>query len=156
MENFFDDCLERFQSLHNEIKIILNDLPGKALDWQPADETNSISVLVTHLAAAEKFWAVDVALGRKSDRVRSEEFNVGQASKDELIARLDGTMDELKSAFSKMTLKDLNQMRYSQPHQLQVRTAWAVLHALEHSAIHTGHIQLTAQLWALGNGLQKQ
>lgn len=24
---------------------------------------------------------------------------------------------------------------------------WAVLHALEHTALHLGHLQLTAQLW---------
>jgi len=30
-----------------------------------------------------------------------------------------------------------------------VGVAWAILHALEHTGIHLGHIQVTQQLWQL-------
>jgi len=146
MKPFFHDLLNRFDALHGEIKQSIHGLSMEALDWVPAGETNSINVLVTHLAAAEKFWAVDIALGKDSDRERPKEFLVSGLQEAELIQILDSTLEELKIAFEKLTVSDLEQMRHSKPHQMDMSAGWAILHALEHTAIHVGHIQITVQL----------
>jgi hypothetical protein len=130
MEPFFHDLLNRFDALHEDIKKSIHGLSPEALDWMPAGETNSINVLVTHLAAAEKFWAVDIPLGKDSDRERPKEFLVSG----------------LQDAFEKMTVADLEQMRHSKQHQKDMTAGWAILHALEHTAIHVGQIQLTVQI----------
>ena len=145
MEQFFQDLLQRFDALHGEIKKSIHGLSTEALDWVPAGETNSINVLVTHLAAAEKFWAVDIPLGKASDRERPKEFLVSGLQESELIQILDSSFEELNLAFEKMMVADLSQIRHSKPHQMDVSAGWAILHALEHTAIHVGHIQLTKQ-----------
>ena len=147
MENFFSSCLERFNALHEEIKKSIHGLDKDALDWVPTEGANSINILVTHLTASEKFWAVAVALGKESDRVRAEEFKVQGLTEENLVALLDGSLFEIRSGFETMTLDDLNQMRRSDIHDMDFTAAWAILHALEHTAQHVGHLQLTAQLW---------
>ena len=148
MERFYEECLDRFRALHDGIKKAIEVLEEDALDWVPAGETNSINVLVVHLAAAEKFWAAEIALGKASDRNRPEEFEVKGLTKEDLFTRLDETLDEIKSAFWQLKLFDLDIVRHSAQHNMDVTTAWAILHALEHTAIHVGHIQLTAQLYS--------
>ena len=118
-----------------------------ALDWVPAGNTNSINVLVTHLAAAERFWAADIALGESSDRVRDEEFEADGMTEPQLAQLLDDTLEVIREAFERLTLSDLEQIRHSAQHNMDVTTGWAILHALEHTAQHVGHIQLTVQLW---------
>jgi hypothetical protein len=148
MERFYEECLDRFSALHEGIKKAIDVLDGDALDWVPAGETNSINILVVHLTAAEKFWAAEIALGKTSDRRRLDEFEVKGLTKADLFTRLDETLEDLKSAFWQLKLFDLDKVRHSAQHNLDVTTAWAILHALEHTAIHVGHIQLTAQLYS--------
>ena len=147
METFFRDVLNRFEALHGEAKQAISGLSVDALDWTPSGETNSINVLVTHLAAAELFWAVDIALGKDSDRERPKEFLVRGLREQDLIETLDSAMQALELAFQGLKLTDLKQIRHSKQHQMDVSASWAILHALEHTAIHVGHIQLTVQMW---------
>lgn len=147
MEKFFSDCLERFAALHGEVKKAIQGLDRHALDWVPTEEANSINILVTHLAAAELFWAVDAALGRTSERVRSQEFIVRDLDEKDLVAILDSTLEKIDSAFQGMQLDDLKSSRYLEQRDLEISAGWGILHALEHTGQHVGHIQLTAQLW---------
>ena len=147
MDQFYRDCLDRFTTQHNEIKKSIRGLSAEALDWVPAGDANSISVLVTHLAAAGRFWAVDAALGLPSSRVRPEEFLVKKLSEEDLISKLDSTLEAITSAFQKLEKVDLDVLRQSEELGIEFTSGWAILHALEHTAIHLGHIQLTAQLW---------
>jgi uncharacterized damage-inducible protein DinB len=147
MELFFADCYDRFSFLHNEVKKSIEGLSVEALDWVPAGNTNSINVLVTHLCAAERFWAADIATGSASNRVREEEFQVGGYHEIDLVSMLDETLRALNDAFETLTIGSLQTMRRSPQHDMDITAGWAILHALEHSALHVGHIQLTVQLW---------
>lgn len=149
MELFYAECLDRFEALHNEIKKAIKGLDTEALDWVPAGETNSINVLVVHLTGAERFWAAEIALGKSSDRNRPEEFEAKGLTEDELVSLLDKTLAEIETAFRRLKLFDLDEIHHSAQHNQDVTAAWAILHALEHTAVHVGHIQLTAQLYSL-------
>jgi len=147
MNQFFMDCLDRFSVLHKEIKNSIHGLSMEALDWVPAEDANSITVLVTHLSAAERYWAIDAALGLPSSRVRPEEFLVKNLSEEDLISKLDFTLEEITSAFQDLKGDDLGVVRQSEERGIEFTSGWAILHALEHTALHLGHIQLTAQWW---------
>ena len=147
MEQFYADCYNRFTEMHKEIKKAIEGLSEEALDWVPAGNTNSINVLVTHLTEAEKFWAADIATGQSSDRVRAEEFEAAGLNGAQLYNILDKTLHDLQEAFESLALEDLHTMRHSAQHDMDITTGWAILHALEHTAQHVGHIQLTVQLW---------
>jgi uncharacterized damage-inducible protein DinB len=147
MEQFYLDYLERLQALHHEIAQAVAGLPQTALDWTPASQTNSMVVLVMHLVGAERYWIGDVALGQPSGRDRAVEFQVSGLSTQDLDAHLEAAGDYARNALQGLELAVLARPCVSPRDGRGLSTAWALLHALEHTAIHLGHIQLTRQLW---------
>lgn len=144
---FYSDLLNRFHELHADIEKALEPLPQDAMGWQPEPDMNSISVLIVHLTGAERFLVGDIVMGESSNRDREAEFHVAGLDKNELLGRLTEAEAYLKAAFEKMKLSDLETSRIHPRHGRQVSVAWALLHSLEHTGNHLGHIQLTAQLW---------
>jgi uncharacterized damage-inducible protein DinB len=144
---FFEALFDRFHELHTEIEKALDLLPAEALDWKPGPEMNSVSVLVVHLTGGERFWIGDIVMDDSSNRNRGAEFHVAGLGIDVLIKHLTETEAYIKAAFDTLILKDLETRRPTPPYGREVTVAWACLHALEHTALHLGHIQLTVQLW---------
>jgi len=144
---FYADLLDRFHELHTDIEKILESLPPEALDWSPGPEINSLSVLIVHLTGAERFLVGDIVMGESSNRNREAEFQASGLGKEYLLKRLRDTEAYLNSALETLELSDLESMRVHPRHGRQVSVAFALLHALEHTGTHHGHIQLTAQLW---------
>ncbi len=146
---FYVDLLDRFHQLHADIEQALQSLPLEALDWQPGPDMNSISVLIVHLTGAERFLVGDIIIGDPSNRNREAEFSAVGLTKYDLFNLLHEKEAYLKAAFEDLKLSDLETSRLHPRHGNQVSVAWALTHALEHSAAHLGHIQLTVQLWQL-------
>jgi len=146
MTVFFDDLFDRFCELHTEIKKALDGYPSEALDWGPGPEMNSIAVLVVHLAGAERYW-IGVALNEPPDRDREAEFRTQALSADALEAHLVSADDYARLALARFSLPDLEAVRQSPRNAKTFTAGWCLAHALEHTALHTGHIQLTRQLW---------
>ena len=151
MHLFFQDYLERLTDLHQDLLSAIEDLPPAALDWTPNDnlsaEMNTINVLVTHLTGAERYWIGDIALGEPSERVRDSEFQVSGMQQDELSEKINSATAYARSAVAKLSLDDLAAVHSSAPNGRIFTAGWALLHALEHTALHLGHIQVTRQLW---------
>jgi uncharacterized damage-inducible protein DinB len=143
----FDDLYDRLNEFHADILKAIDGLPVHVLDWTPGPETNSINVLVVHLTAAERFWIGDVALGEPSNRTREEEFQAHGLTIDDLTQRLSDADDYAQAAFARLAVSDLDSVRKSPRNDRTFTIGWCLLHALEHTALHTGHIQLTRQLW---------
>jgi len=149
---FFVELLVRFRELHADIEKNLDPLPQEAMDWTPGPDMNSVSVLVIHLTGSERFWVGDVVMGDPSNRVREAEFQVSGLDKATLLQRLRETEAYLTTAFDKLKLTDLETTRIHPLRGYEVTVAWALMHALEHTGIHLGHIELTAQLWKQRQG----
>lgn len=147
MEQFFVDYLDRLRLLHDDIKTAVAGLPAAALDWSPGPEMNSIAVLVTHAMGAERFWIGDVAVGQPSGRVRADEFKVNSLELADLQNLLDGTLAYVEDTLPSLSLADLDRLQSRPNLDRQFSVGWCLLHALEHTAVHTGHIQLMRQLW---------
>jgi uncharacterized damage-inducible protein DinB len=145
--SFQDDLFDRFHEIHTDLMKAVDGLPGAALDWTPGAETNSINVLIVHLTASEKYWIGAVALGEPTDRVRDEEFQARGLTAAELNQRLTAADEYVRQALPRFTLADLETVRKSPRNEKAFSVGWCLLHALEHSALHLGHIQLTRQLW---------
>jgi uncharacterized damage-inducible protein DinB len=145
--SFQDDLFDRFHEIHTDLMKAVDGLPGAALDWTPGAETNSINVLIVHLTASEKYWIGAVALGEPTDRVRDEEFQARGLTAAELNQRLTAADEYVRQALPRFTLADLETVRKSPRNEKAFSVGWCILHALEHSALHLGHIQLTRQLW---------
>ena len=144
----FSDYYDRLEDLHATIKDLIKDLSVEALNWQPGPEMNSLAVLVTHLSGSEVFWIGEMAGGVQSDRVRSEEFEVRDLTAEHLISKLEEALAVSQRVLDTLALDDLEVMRTSAVfHDRSFSVAWSLAHALDHTAVHVGHIEITRQLW---------
>ena len=147
MHENFEAIYERLQTLHKEINQAIDGLPQEALDWTPGPDMNSLAVLAVHTAGAERYWIGDVAGQDPSGRVRSAEFEVRGWNEAKLRERLDQTLGHSRGVLSQLNLADLDQMRHSWRDDQRYSVAWALAHALEHTAVHVGHMQIVRELW---------
>ena len=138
-----------FGDLHQQIDTLIQDLPAAALNWVPiscGDEaTNSVAVLVTHITGAEQFWVCEKLGERSIDRDRETEFQVTVSDVAELRRRLQETDRMVHEVLSTVDPARLDEVTQIRDHALTLR--WGVIHMIEHTAQHLGHIQLTLQLW---------
>jgi len=147
MQPFFTDYLNNLQELHDEIRKAIRDIPQDALDWNFGADTNSLNVLIIHLTGAERYWIGDVIAGESSGRDRDAEFKVKGLTESELLQRLSATEDYLRMALETLSLKALEEKRTSPRNGREITVGWALGHALKHTALHLGHIQIMRQLW---------
>jgi hypothetical protein len=134
------------------LKETLKDLPQAALDWIPGPGMNSLSVLIVHATGAERYWIGDVACQDPSGRNRQAEFEVKGLEIAELANRLDRSLVYVEGVTKNLTLDKLQEMRISPRDDQKFTTGWALAHALEHTALHLGHAQVTRQLWEQKEG----
>jgi uncharacterized damage-inducible protein DinB len=147
METFFQDCLDRLQRLHGEMEFAMEGLPQSALDWMPGTGMNSLCVLAVHVAGAERYWIGDVIAREPSSRDRQAEFRAQGLDAATLRKRLRDALNCCQSAFGRLTLEDLAESRVSPRDGRRTAVSWSIAHILEHTAVHTGHMQVTRQLW---------
>jgi uncharacterized damage-inducible protein DinB len=147
MANFYADYLNRLEELHTELAKSLQGLPQEALDWKPGKEMNSIAVLITHLTGAERYWIGDVVAGIITPRDRAAEFRVSGIPLETLQKRIADSTAFARQVLNSMALPVLEEERVSPRDGQKFSVSWSLLHVLDHTAIHLGHIQLTRQLW---------
>jgi uncharacterized damage-inducible protein DinB len=154
MEALMAVMVDRLEALHAQMSRALAGLPPAALDWAPGPEMNSLAVLATHTAGSERFWIGDVAGEEPSDRVRAAEFEATGVSVGSLQVLLNSALAHSQKVLQRLRLEEMGEMRRL-PDGSEVSVGWALLHALEHTGVHTGHIELPRQLWdqrAAGTG----
>jgi len=142
--------LQILADLRGQVKALIAGLPVDALNWRPivgTDEhaTNSLAVLAAHVAGAEHFWIAEVVGRRPATRNRDAEFRTVTADAAELIRRLDAVAAKTAELLSSLSEAGLNSVRVARGRQVTVR--WGILHVIEHTALHLGHMQITFQLW---------
>ena len=149
-----DHTLHMIEDLRGQVRDLIADLPAEALNWLPLPEAedhsmNSLAVMAAHVAGAEHFWIAEVIGGYPATRDRPAEFVTEVDGPDSLLARLDEVGAETSEVFARLTAVDLDETR--QAHERAVTTRWAILHVIDHTALHLGHMQITYQLW-MGGG----
>jgi len=130
-----------------EIIRAIDGLPQEALDWAPGFNMNSLCVLIVHLTGAERYWLGNVVGKDLSDRDRDGEFLARELDEITLKERLSDSMAYARDLLETLTLEDLESNRTSPRDGRTFTVAWSIFHALEHTAIHVGHIQMVRQLW---------
>lgn len=150
MHPFYQVFLDKLEELHEQIKSAIEGLPPAALDWTPGPQMNSIAVLMVHTAGSERYLLGDVLGRQATGRDREAEFLVRGLSVDDLCARLADSRAFAQSVLEKLTIDDLVAPRVLRSGR-QVTGAWALLHVLDHTGEHLGHIEITRQLWSKGS-----
>jgi len=143
-DQLFADYLERLEDLQQRLHKEVRDLPSEAMDWSPGPEMNSVAVLLAHTTGL-LHEGIDIALENSPRRVREQEFQTRSVLGVEMLRRLDAVIDYARDALPRLGLEDLDKERKDEDGT--VTCGWALLHALEHTYLHLGHIQLTCQMW---------
>lgn len=147
MQPLVNDVLERLTFLHIEVAKAIGDLPLDALDWEPVADANAIGALVVHILGAERYWIETVIFGAPSERVREAEFAVRGIAAPDLLGQLEALDADLGRLLATLQLHDLDRSCRVARDGRDVRVGWVLAHVVEHTALHVGQIQLTAQLW---------
>lgn len=128
-------------------------LPEEAVNWKPAGEdTNPVSVLVTHVLHSTRFW-ISTAVGAPvPERHRDAEFRVTAGGTADLLALIDDFGAQVQAL-----LKDTGDIDWAANRKAHmppvpdlpdyIPAAFAFLHAIEHVGQHIAHVGLTRQLW---------
>ncbi|MCK4452103.1 MAG: DinB family protein [Anaerolineae bacterium] len=147
MLSVLEDYLERLQALHADIERAIGGLPPPALDWVPGPDMNSLGILAVHVAGAERYWIGDVVGRDPSGRDRAVEFRTRGLDAATLKVRLAETLAHSQTVLEGLTLPDLEATQVSSRDGREFTVAWCLAHALEHTALHLGQMQITRQLW---------
>jgi hypothetical protein len=67
-----------------------------------------------------------------------------------VVRILDGVAAETREVLSTLGAEELEGTREARGREVPVR--WCILHVIDHTALHLGHMQLTYQLWRGGEG----
>lgn len=146
-----------FEGSFGGLRRAIEGLPGEGLNWRPADEeTNPIAVLAAHAMGSTRSWLA-VAFGAPlPERDRPAEFRTVAGDAAELLRHVDAMASDCRSLFDAAVFEAgtmrTSHTRSSSGEAEAVTGAWALLHAVEHLSEHSGHAQLTRQLWERREG----
>jgi uncharacterized damage-inducible protein DinB len=148
--------LHMIDDLRGQVVELIRELPAEALNWRPIEgtddhATNSLAILAAHIAGSEHFWMAEVVGRQPATRVRATEFETEAAGAAALIEKLEASGVETKAILEGLTAADLEETRLTSSDRI-VPVRWAILHVIDHIALHLGHMQLTYQLWQGGQG----
>ena len=114
-------------------------------------ESNSAFVLATHLIGSAEYWVLELAGGRDVQRDRLAEFRATGTGAT-LVARYERWLAAMQDMLQTLPDEQLDQLVQIQPgyHPFLDETPMtlrdALLHAIEHCALHQGHLELTRQV----------
>jgi uncharacterized damage-inducible protein DinB len=149
-----ENYLLRLEDLHKQVIAVIHEVPGDGLNFTPIvipdlQVSNSLAALAVHIAGAEHYWIGEVVAGLMPTRDRAAEFKTKVRFSAELVTRLKNAYAESNTILARLTEADLEKIRKVEDHDVPVR--WAILHVIDHTALHLGQMQLTYQLWAKGD-----
>jgi hypothetical protein len=129
-------------------------------DWKPRQDLKDINTfyaLATHLVGAGEYWVLHAAGGRPLERDRPAEFRA-RGDFPSLKTRYDRWLAGARDVLSPLTEDDLTRLfvRDADPKSGSRAVHWSVadclIHAVEHTAVHVGHLQIQRQLWNAEHG----
>ena len=139
--------------LIDELRGVPDEDMNRVLEIQPS---NTLYQLGFHTLGSARYWAVTLAGGEDFHRDRPAEF-VSSGSGEMLIADLEALIDRIHAQLDPLGSADLERVtsgssrhRGVDPDDDGLPLRDSLLHALEHTALHLGHAQITRQL--LGHG----
>jgi hypothetical protein len=151
-----------FDERYAELEELLDGLPNAALLWKPfahspwKGECNSIGEIAAHAVSSAVYLLrrAEYAMGRREwaevdGDEGSEEFGPANHDLAYLQARVQRTHDYVNQFLDSLGAADLNATRLHPKRPRTFEARHDVVHAIDHLAQHTGHGQITRQLWAL-------
>jgi len=142
------------QALVDDILATLDGIPDDDLaSWLPAaaenggGEMNTFAAIAIHTASAARWMLNHQVLGQDHPRDRDAEFHA-VATREEIDRLYDTWMTEMTACLARLDDIDLTALP---PTPRDSRPGWTradwLLHIVEHTGLHLGHLQVQRQLW---------
>lgn len=139
---------EVIEDLRGQLFKVVEPLEDADINRSYPGLSNTIGILLRHMAGSEDYWISGVAGGGSVDRNRDAEFGHEGLKKADLFAALRKTQAATDHVLSGMRNEDLRTKVKGRRTRGLVETtkAFAILHATQHLAYHLGQIRLMASL----------
>jgi len=152
-----ENYLTRIEDLRSQILGQVKSFPLEALNWRPVGtnsdhKSNPIAALIAHISGAEHFWIGEVIGGLPATRNRDAEFAAEATSVESILDLLRRSGNETQKVLTSMRNTDLDKFKVVKGRHVPVR--WCILHVIDHTSLHLGHIQITYQLWSGGKEME--
>jgi uncharacterized damage-inducible protein DinB len=122
----------------------VDGLDGDQLRWRPAPTANSLGVIVVHLGYAERLWFRAIFDGEDMDMTwRQHMFELPDGwSRDDAVAFYRAECAAADAVLDRAESFDLPSRGSTRPTTLR----WAMVHMIEETARHAGHMDITREL----------
>ncbi len=132
------------QHLRDSAVFKVEGLTHEQLRWRPAATANSLGVIVVHLGYAERLWLRAIFAGEPMDMGwRSRMFELPEGwSVDDVVAFYRAETALADAVLDQASTFDLPSAGDLRPTTLR----WVVVHLLEETARHVGHMDITREL----------
>ncbi len=141
-------CYEILKSLHEDLFKAVEPLTDRDINWAHPHLSNTIGILLRHVAGSERYWIGEVVGGHPAHRDRPSEFVRDALIKAPLVEGLRSAYESVRAVLEELTDADLRREVEipSRGGPRRVSKAWAVDHSLQHTAYHLGQIQLLRKM----------
>lgn len=154
MSGLGDAFESHLRQILDDFLTAIRGIPADDLNtWKPAmavtgdQEITTFAAMGVHVAGAGEYMTLTAVGGAPDTRDREAEF-VATATYDEIAARFDAWLRQLHDLLGRTTEEHLAAPCATRRFADRGWTnAQALLHALDHSALHLGHAQIQRQLW---------
>jgi uncharacterized damage-inducible protein DinB len=122
----------------------LADLDDHQLRWRPAPTANSLGALVVHLGYAERLWLRAIYAGEAMDMGwRAHMFELPEGwGHDQIVSFYEAEAAAADAVLDAAESFDLASRGEFRPTTLR----WVVVHLIEETARHLGHMDITREL----------
>jgi hypothetical protein len=149
--SYLQDSIEVLRHYKRLAERAIAQIPDDALIAVPDAESNSIAIIVKHLAGnmRSRFTDMLTSDGEKPDRKRDTEFEAPPQTRAELMAMWEAGWQHVFNALTPLTEAQLSQKVYirSEAHSV----TQAINRQLAHYAYHVGQIVYVAKHFAAEN-----
>lgn len=118
----------------------------------PLPDANTLAAIATHTLGAGQYWSLTLVAGQEIPRDRPAEFRAVSHG-PELVARFEGWIAALQTMLATLPPEALGPLpdppagrRLQAIGDAPLTGRDCLLHAIDHTATHLGHMQLTRQL----------
>lgn len=152
--NLISGYIKSFQTQKELAEQAFKQLNSTGIHWQPADNVNTVAILLKHLSGhlRSRFADFFTADGERPDRNKAAEFADEPVSVEELHELWDKSWALVFSALHEMADSDLTRKKTLRGEEVSV--ADYLPRVLSHTAYHTGQIVLLSKLY-LGDKWKK-
>ena len=136
-----------------DIHAALEDLSNEQLNQRPdVPGANSGFVIATHVLGNARAWLLGICCGQPIDRDRPAEFHASGPDAAPIVAAAQELLREIHEALRALPVTSLDELRAPRQQHWGAGTVGpvtgreAIMHVIQHAAIHLGHIDVTRDL----------